>query len=114
MRAKRGRGVVTTSLVAVGLAALASVLAPSSAAADPQVVRCDSASSTLDNDPSDDYCQGYGMYDTYDECFSAGLWGAWPLNQYDYFHCEWVPLFNRWQVIGCIEEGNLVDAIRPD
>ena len=45
----------------------------------------------------------------------GGLFGV-VLGEYDYYYyCEWMPIFNRWQVIGCVEQdrADVVRAGRP-
>lgn len=111
----RKLGFVTTSVLAVGFTALASVIAPSAAAAPSpagQEVQC--ANHNVSAAAPMDYCQGYWMYDTLDECEEQGFLGVF-FGDYDYYYCEWVPIFNRWQVIGCIEQdrAEVVRAGRP-
>ena len=111
----RKLGFVTTSALAVGFTALASVIAPSAAAAAPsagQEVQC--ANHNVSAAAPMDYCQGYEMFDSLEVCEQRGLFGV-VLGEYDYYYCEWVPIFNRWQVIGCIEQdrAEVVRAGRP-
>lgn len=117
----RKLGFATTSVLAVGFTALATVIAPSAAAAAPSVrheptagqeVQC--ANHNVSAAAPMDYCQGYWMYDTLDECEEQGFLGVF-FGDYDYYYCEWVPIFNRWQVIGCVEQDRaaVVRAGRP-